>query len=228
MGIMRKIITATVATLMVTGSAIGISAPQASALTCANPTATQHQPMTVTQPKVPAKVMPKKLTITTNCGKIVISLLGKQSPQTVTNIAALASAGYYDKSFCHRLTMATSGISILQYGDPTATGKGFPTGWNPYMDEYRPAVAQNNYPAGTVAMANSGLNTNGSQFFFVYADTTFPQPNYTVWGKVTQGLSLLKAIAAKKAYKVGDDKKLYYTDNGAPIQTVSIEKVTVS
>lgn len=228
MGIMKKRALIATSTCVLTSALVGVGSQNASALTCTNPNATQHNPMSVTQPMNPAKALPKKITITTNCGKIVISLLGKQSPQTVTNIAALAKAGYYDKSFCHRLTTATSGISILQCGDPTATGKGFPTGWNPYLDEYRPPVAENNYPAGTVAMANSGPNTNGSQFFFVYDNTTFSQPNYTVWGKVTQGLSLLKAIAAKKAYKVGTDQKLYYTDNGAPIQTVSIEKITVS
>ncbi|MSW73987.1 MAG: peptidylprolyl isomerase [Actinobacteria bacterium] len=201
-------------------------AADSSQLKCSTPTATVHSPMKVAQPTKKAKALPKTMIITTNCGKIVISLLGSKAPITVTSLSALARAKYFDKSFCHRLTTAETGISVLQCGDPTAKGSGSPTGWKPYKDENLPPVGPNNYPAGTLAMANSGPNTNGSQFFFVYSDTSFPQPNYTIWGKVTSGLGILTAIAEKKAYEIKSDGKAYYVADGLPVQTVSIEKVS--
>ena len=106
------------------------------------------------------------------------------SATTITSLAALIKGKYYDNSLCHRLT--TQGLYVLQCGDPTLTGAGNPTGWKGYADENLPKNANNNYPAGTVAMANSGPGTNGSQVFFVYADTTLG-PNYTIWGKITKG-----------------------------------------
>ena len=94
---------------------------------CAKSKAQGHTPAKVKQPTVAAKKLAKKLTLTTNCGSIVISMYGTKAPITVTSIAALANAGYYNKSLCHRLT--TEGIFVLQCGDPTASGGGSPTGW---------------------------------------------------------------------------------------------------
>ncbi len=189
---------------------------------CAKSTAKGHVPAKVKQPTVAAKSPAKNLTITTNCGPIVISLLGSKAPITVTSIAALANAGYYNKSLCHRLT--TEGIYVLQCGDPTASGSGSPTGWTGYVDENLPKATGVNYPAGTVAMANSGPKTNGSQFFLVYKDTVLG-PNYTIWGKITKGLDLVQKVGEVGAYQMSGTQAMYAGD-GYPIQTVEILKAS--
>ncbi len=187
---------------------------------CAKSTAKGHTPATVKQPAAATKTPAKTLTITTNCGDIVIALLGSKAPITVTSIAALANAGYYNNSLCHRLT--TQGIFVLQCGDPTASGSGSPTGWTGYVDENLPVATGINYPAGTVAMANSGPKTNGSQFFLVYQDTTLGA-NYTIWGKITKGLDLVQKVGAVGAYQMSGTQAMYAGD-GYPIQTVEIKK----
>ena len=187
---------------------------------CAKSTAKGHTPATVKQPTVAAKKAAKTLTLTTNCGDIVISLFGAQAPITVTSIAALANASYYNNSLCHRLT--TEGIYVLQCGDPTASGSGSPTGWTGYVDENLPKATGINYPAGTVAMANSGPKSNGSQFFLVYQDTTLGA-NYTIWGKITKGLDLVQKVGAVGAYQMSGTQAMYAGD-GYPIQTVEIKK----
>ena len=189
---------------------------------CAKSTAQGHAPAKVKQPLVAAKSPAKTLTLTTNCGAIVVSLLGAKAPITVTSIAALANAGYYNKSLCHRLT--TEGIFVLQCGDPTASGSGSPTGWTGYVDENLPKATGVNYPAGTVAMANSGPKTNGSQFFLVYKDTVLG-PNYTIWGKITKGLDLVQKVGDVGAYQMNGQQAVYAGD-GYPIQTVEILKAS--
>ena len=189
---------------------------------CAKSTAKGHAPAKVAQPTVASKKQAKTLTLTTNCGDIVISLLGAKAPITVTSISALANAGYYNKSLCHRLT--TEGIYVLQCGDPTASGSGSPTGWAGYIDENLPKATGINYPAGTVAMANSGPKTNGSQFFLVYKDTTLGA-NYTIWGKITKGLDLVQKVGAVGAYQMSGTQAMYAGD-GYPIQTVEIVKAS--
>jgi peptidyl-prolyl cis-trans isomerase B (cyclophilin B) len=218
---MKKISTLVAAlVLSATVAPIASAADQATTVPgCKTSTATRHTPATVKQPTAPAKKLPKTLTFTTNCGDIVITLNPK-APQTITNMSALANAGYFDKSLCHRLT--TQGLFVLQCGDPTLTGAGSPTGWKGYADENLPKAGAKNYPAGTVAMANSGVNTNGSQFFLVYADTQLG-PNYTIWGKVTKGLDLLKKIGAVGAFTVQDNKS-YVVPDGYPIQLVELVK----
>ena len=189
---------------------------------CAKSTAKGHAPAKVVQPTVAAKKQAKTLTLSTNCGDIVISLLGAKAPITVTSIATLANAGYYNKSLCHRLT--TEGIYVLQCGDPTASGSGSPTGWAGYIDENLPKATGINYPAGTVAMANSGPKTNGSQFFLVYKDTTLGA-NYTIWGKITKGLDLVQKVGTVGAYQMSGTQAMYAGD-GYPIQTVEIVKAS--
>jgi peptidyl-prolyl cis-trans isomerase B (cyclophilin B) len=174
-------------------------------------------PAKVKQPKSPAKTFPKRLTLNTNCGDIVIAL-NRRAPQTITNMSVLANAGYFDRTLCHRLT--TEGLFVLQCGDPTATGGGSPTGWTGYADENLPRSTARNYPTGTVAMANSGKGTNGSQFFLVYSDTQLG-PDYTIWGRITKGLDLLKQISEVGAYQVRGNQA-YYAPDGRPIQTVEI------
>ena len=157
------------------------------------------------------------ITFTTNQGEIVIETTPALAPLTVNAIAALAQKNYFDNTICHRLT--TEGIFVLQCGDPTGTGTGGP-GFN-IPDENLPQTTENNYPAGTVAMANAGPGTSGSQFFLVYQDTTLG-PDYTIWGSITSGLDILQTIASAGVVDGGAD--------GAPLTGVTIEstKVTIS
>ena len=157
------------------------------------------------------------ISFTTNQGEIVIETTPSLAPLTVNAIAALAQKNYFDNTICHRLT--TEGIFVLQCGDPTGTGTGGP-GFN-IPDENLPQPTENNYPAGTVAMANAGPGTSGSQFFLVYQDTTLG-PDYTIWGSITSGLDILQTIASAGVVGGGAD--------GAPVTGVTIEstKVTIS
>ena len=157
------------------------------------------------------------ISFTTNQGEIVIETTPSLAPLTVNAIAALAQKNYFDKTICHRLT--TEGIFVLQCGDPTGTGTGGP-GFN-IPDENLPEAVGNNYPAGTVAMANAGPGTSGSQFFLVYQDTTLG-PDYTIWGSITSGLDILQTIASAGVVDGGAD--------GTPATGVTIEstKVTIS
>ena len=191
---------------------------------CAKPTAKAHVPATLKQPTSVDKKLAKTMTITTNCGVITIAL-DPAAPQTVTNLATLARSKYFDGSFCHRLT--TEGIYVLQCGDPSAQGNGSPGSWKGYKDENLPTKKILTYPAGTVAMANSGSNTNGSQFFLVYKDTTLP-PSYTIWGKIKTGLPLLLRIEKVGAYQVDQSTgNAYYAGDGIPVQPIEIKSVTV-
>jgi peptidyl-prolyl cis-trans isomerase B (cyclophilin B) len=186
---------------------------------CPATTAVAHKEPQIQPPAVKLPVRNRTFTFETNCGQIVVEADGARAPLTVLVMSALAKGGYFNQTLCHRLT--TSGLFVLQCGDPTATGSGGPM--FTYDDENLPDPVQNDYPAGTVAMANSGLSqtghgTNGSQFFLVYADTTLGA-NYTRWGKITKGLDILRAIAAQGVVGGATD--------GTPKQTVGIEKVTV-
>jgi peptidyl-prolyl cis-trans isomerase B (cyclophilin B) len=154
-------------------------------------------------------------TIVTNCGTIVAALDGAKAPHTVNSFAFLAGKHFFDNTICHRLT--TQGIHVLQCGDPTGTGGGGPGYTIP--DEN---LAGATYPAGTLAMANTGEpHSGGSQWFFVYGDTPLP-PQYTPFGKVTSGLDLLQKVAA-----AGDDASNGAGD-GHPNQPVTITSFTVT
>ena len=190
-------------------------AAQEATVKCTPTKAKGITPKKIATPKKVLTKFPKKFTLVTNCGNIVISSVGAKAPFTMTSIAALAKGGFYNNTLCHRLT--TQGLFVLQCGDPTATGSGGPQ--FTYPDENLPANKKNNYPAGTVAMANSGPNTNGSQFFLVYANTTLA-PSYTIWGTITSGLDIVKAIA--KAGAVGG------APDGKPAKSIAIQKVLVS
>lgn len=151
------------------------------------------------------------ITLSTNCGDLVIET-DKSAPKTVGIISYLVANKFYDGIKCHRLT--TDGIYVLQCGDPAGNGTGGP-GFA-FADENLPKAGSDGsaiYARGTVAMANSGPNTNGSQFFLVYEDSPLP-PNYSVWGQITSGLERLDAIA--KAGVSGG------TTDGAPLQEVVI------
>lgn len=191
---------------------------------CVTPTSKAHPPATLKQPTKPDAKLAKTMTIKTNCGTITIEL-NPAAPQTVTNMATLARAKYFDATFCHRLTTAV--IYVLQCGDPSAQATGSPGSWKGYKDENLPKVGGITYPAGTVAMANSGPNTNGSQFFLVYKDTIL-DPKYTIWGKIKTGWPILLRIQKAGAFKVDPASgQGYITQDGYPVQPVEIKTVTV-
>jgi peptidyl-prolyl cis-trans isomerase B (cyclophilin B) len=148
----------------------------------------------------------------TNCGTIDIEV-DQAAPETADSMIFLANQGYYTDSDCFRLT--TQGLFVLQCGSPTNNGQGGPGYTVP--DENLPENTENNYPAGTVAMANAGPGTAGSQFFIVYEDTTLP-PNYTIWGKVVSGLDVVRYVAEQGVQGGGVD--------GAPTQPIVITKAT--
>lgn len=193
---------------------IQVAAPEKK-IKCRVSKASAQSPMRVPVPENLMKRAPKYLKLQTNCGTIVIETFAKAAPVTITVMSQLAKSGYFDKTLCHRLT--TEGIFVLQCGDPTATGSGGPT--FRYRDENLPLASENNYLEGSVAMANSGPNTNGSQFFLVYKDTTLG-PNYTLWGKIVSGLEIVKYIAQGGVKDGGVD--------GAPLRTIGIERAITS
>jgi peptidyl-prolyl cis-trans isomerase B (cyclophilin B) len=164
-------------------------------------------------PPASTAIAPGTLTFGTNCGEIAIETDPAAAPATVGAFEVMANDGYFDATVCHRLT--TSGIFVLQCGDPAGNGTGGPGFSLP--DENLPAEGENNYPAGTVAMANAGPNTGGSQFFIVYQDTTLPS-GYTIFGKVTSGLDLVQRIAEVGVSGGGPD--------GAPAQSLMINSAT--
>lgn len=130
------------------------------------------------------------MTVTMGQGTVKVTMDRAKTPCTSHSFEALAKQKYFDGTQCHRLV--DSGIFVLQCGDPTGTGRGGP-GYR-FNDEL---TGSETYPAGTVAMANAGANTNGSQFFFVYADTQLP-PKYTAFGKMdAESLAVVARIAAE-------------------------------
>jgi peptidyl-prolyl cis-trans isomerase B (cyclophilin B) len=162
--------------------------------------------------KVPTDPATVSVSMTTNQGNLGLQLDNAKAPCTVNSFASLAQQGYFNDTPCHRLT--TGGLSVLQCGDPTGKGTGGP-GYQ-FADEYpanqyqpdNPALQQPVlYPRGTLAMANAGPGTNGSQFFLVYKDSQLP-PNYTVFGKIdATGLATLDKIAAAGVAGGGQDGK---------------------
>ncbi|SNS23641.1 peptidylprolyl isomerase [Rhodococcoides kyotonense] len=164
--------------------------------------------------------------ITTSQGPIELTLDRTEAPCTVNSFTSLASQSYFDDTSCHRLT-TSPGLQVLQCGDPSGQGNRGP-GYE-FANEYPttaypagdPAASQPVvYPRGTVAMANAGPDTNGSQFFLVYADSVLP-PQYTVFGTISeQGLATLDKVAAAGVATPGGD--------GAPNAEVTLETVTAA
>ena len=123
--------------------------------------------------------------LATSAGDITIEFAAADAPQTVNNFVFLARDGFYDGVIFHRVI---DGF-MIQGGDPTGTGTGGP-GYR-FRDEVHSTTT---YDRGTVAMANSGPNTNGSQFFICHKDAGLPNA-YTIFGKVTDGMDIVDAIA---------------------------------
>jgi cyclophilin family peptidyl-prolyl cis-trans isomerase len=153
-------------------------------------------------------------TIVTNRGDVVIDLLNAKATCTVNSFVYLAGKNYFNKTHCHRLTTSTH--YVLQCGDPTGTGHGGP-GYQ-FANENTSGAK---YTAGTVAMANVGPGTTGSQFFLVYRDSKSLPPDYTPFGTVVKGLGIIQNVA-----KAGTDNANGPGD-GHPKEKVVIERVTI-
>lgn len=173
--------------------------------------------------KVPTDPAQVSASMVTNQGHIGLMLANNESPCTVNSFASLIGQKYFDNTKCHRLT-TSPGLGVLQCGDPKGEGTGGP-GYqfaNEYpTDQYPPndpkAQEPVVYPRGTLAMANAGPGTNGSQFFLVYRDSQLP-PQYTVFGTIQpDGLATLDKIAKAGVAGGGED--------GAPATEVTITSV---
>ncbi len=173
--------------------------------------------------KVPTDQATVSVSMVTSQGNVGLLLANNESPCTVNSFASLANQGFFNNTKCHRLTTSPT-LSVLQCGDPRGDGTGGP-GYqfaNEYpTDQYPPNDPKTQepvlYPRGTLAMANSGPNTNGSQFFLVYKDSQLP-PEYTVFGKIQDdGLATLDKIAKAGVAGGGED--------GAPATEVTIKSV---
>mgnify|MGYP002869610232 CR=1 FL=1 len=162
------------------------------------------------------KVDPAKtytVTIETNKGTVTAELFPSDAPNTVNNFVCLADDGYFDGTPFHRIVKGF----VIQGGDPTGTGMGGP-GYK-FNDE----PVTRDYERGTLAMANAGPNTNGSQFFIVLDDLRGKLPkNYTIFGQVTEGLDVVDAIANTPT-SVGRSG-----EKSTPNEPLTVEKVTVS
>jgi cyclophilin family peptidyl-prolyl cis-trans isomerase len=152
--------------------------------------------------------------IQTNKGTIKFELLEEEAPKTTENFRALAERGYYNGVIFHRVI---NGF-MIQGGDPLGMGYGGESAWGgTFNDEINPKseLYRGGYKRGTVAMANRGPNTNGSQFFIMHRDNPLP-PNYTIFGRVTEGQDVVDAIATTQTGA-----------NDKPLQPVTMEKVTI-
>jgi cyclophilin family peptidyl-prolyl cis-trans isomerase len=147
-------------------------------------------------------------TIRTSEGEIVVNLLAGEAPRTVNNFVFLARKGFYDGVIFHRTIRGF----MVQTGDPTGTGRGGP-GYR-FQDE----KVNRRYTRGIVAMANSGPNTNGSQFFIMHGEAGLP-PNYTIFGEVTDGLEVVDTIATAPTQPGGEGSQ--------PLNPSRIESVTI-
>jgi cyclophilin family peptidyl-prolyl cis-trans isomerase len=150
-------------------------------------------------------------TISTTKGDIQVELFTNDAPKAAENFASLAEKGFYDGVIFHRVIPGF----MIQGGDPTGTGTGGP-GYR-FEDELDPNTesAKRGYVRGTLAMANAGPNTNGSQFFIMHADYPLPH-NYTIFGRVTAGIEVVDAIATTPT--VPGDR---------PVEEIKMSKVTV-
>ena len=144
--------------------------------------------------------------IETDRGLIELELYPKNAPKTVNNFVFLAKEGFYDGVTFHRVISDF----MIQGGDPTGTGTGGP-GYR-FADE----PVSRKYQRGTLAMANAGPNTNGSQFFVMHADYGLP-PNYTIFGKLTEGEDVLDSIADAPT-----------GSNDRPKEPVRIERIEIT
>jgi cyclophilin family peptidyl-prolyl cis-trans isomerase len=131
--------------------------------------------------------------IKTNMGNIELELFSKEAPKTVENFVTLAKKGYYKGIIFHRVIKGF----MIQGGDPTGTGRGGESAWgSKFNDEIVPSLVFDK--EGILAMANSGPNTNGSQFFITLAPQPHLNGGYSIFGKVIKGMDVVKAIGNVK------------------------------
>lgn len=149
-----------------------------------------------------------KIKIETTVGDVYADLNETEAPKTVANFVTLAKKGFYDGIVFHRVIPDF----MIQTGDPTGTGRGGP-GYQ-FKDEFSKKLRHDK--PGVLSMANSGPNTNGSQFFITEVPTPWLDDRHSVFGYVTQGMDVVTKIA--NAPRDGQDK---------PLQTISMKKVTV-
>lgn len=147
--------------------------------------------------------------LTTTEGDITIALNAKETPITVNNFVDLAKKKFYNNTIFHRVIKGF----MIQGGDPEGTGRGGP-GYK-FDDE----KFEGDYTRGTVAMANAGPNTNGSQFFIMHKDNNLPK-NYTIFGKVTKGLDVIDKIAEAPVETGGE--------GSTPKKPVTVESVAIT
>ncbi len=169
----------------------------------------QGQDETMKQPKMTIDRNKKYIAIlTTTEGDITIELNAKQTPVTVNNFVYLAKKKFYDNVIFHRVIKGF----MIQGGDPTGTGSGGP-GYR-FADE----KFDGEYTRGTVAMANAGPNTNGSQFFIMHKDNPLPKA-YVIFGKVVKGIETVDAIADAPMQPGGE--------GSTPVNPTKILSVTI-
>src|SRR5262245_44684749 len=173
-------------------------------------------------PKVPAGAKSSgglHATIETDKGPIAIEFLPDAAPKAVENFRLLAEHGYYDGVIFHRIVKGF----MIQGGDPAGDGTGGQSAWGPpFADEIDPesALYRGGYRRGLIAMANSGPNTNGSQFFVMHQDYPLP-PNYVVFARVTSGLDVVDALANTPT-TLGSDGGM-----SQPVTAPVIKKITI-
>jgi cyclophilin family peptidyl-prolyl cis-trans isomerase len=162
----------------------------------------------------PAPVTAPQVTLETNFGTIRFELLTQDAPKTCENFRLLTSRGFYDGLTFHRII---NGF-MIQGGDPNGNGTGGESAWGGEFDDEINAgspLYQTGYAAGIVAMANRGPHTNGSQFFIMHKPYPLP-PNYTIFGRVLEGMEVVDKIATAPTGR-----------NDRPITAVIIHKATV-
>ena len=210
-----------------TASATAVAEP---AHHCSYTSATPVAKKVSMPPSAPDYTSSYQATINTNLGKISVNLLNDKATCTVNSFVHLAEAGYFNNTQCHRLL--TSGIYVLQCGDPYATAatklscsstSKVGTG-TPGYDFASENLTGAKYPAGTVAMANEGsATTNGSQFFIVYKDSSSGlTASYTPFATVSSGLGIVQNVA-----KDGYSCQYAQSGGGAPKKKVIIDSVTI-
>jgi peptidyl-prolyl cis-trans isomerase B (cyclophilin B) len=208
------------------GTLPAFAAPAGLGENCQYPASAEEAGKRVNPPrtgKVPTDPAEISASMSTDQGNIGLLLDNGKAPCTVNSFASLAQQGYFDNTPCHRLTTAEQ-LKVLQCGDPTGAGTGtpgysfaneYPT--NQYQPDDPTLMEPVLYPRGTLAMANAGPDTNGSQFFLVYQDSKLP-PNYTVFGTIDEtGLATLDKIAEAGVAGGGDD--------GAPATPVTVKSI---
>jgi cyclophilin family peptidyl-prolyl cis-trans isomerase len=162
----------------------------------------------------------KHATITTNKGPIEVELLEADQPQAVENFRLLAEHGYYNGLTFHRIVKGF----MIQGGDPTGTGTGGESAWGesfPDNINQQSPLYQAGYRRGILAYANSGPNTNGSQFFIMHMDYELA-PNYVIFGRVTSGMSVVDAIADVRT-TLGDDGAMSKPAEPQTITTITVK-----